>query len=347
MLHSDALKLAAASLIISLAGPYELRADPLAAAIAAEEFREITSVIAAVDGEITYERYFGDGSPTLLNDTRSATKTLVAMAIGAALDDGSLKSVTQPVFEFFAAEAPYRFDNDTKRAITVRDLLTMSSALDCNDNVWETPGNEEHMYPARRWTFFVLDLPTENGYQRGPDGYGPFRYCTAGSFLLGQVVERATGIAVDRYVEQQLFEPLGIASVSWPRSPSNEVQTGGGTRLNSRALLKIGELLRNDGMYGTDRLLPAAWVDEMLTKHVAANERQHYGYQIWHEDFACGKRTVSGWYLSGNGGNKVAIIDELDLTAVVTATLYGTRGMHQQSTDILEQHILAGLPACQ
>ena len=321
-------------------------ADPLASAIEREAFREITSVVVAEDGEITYERYFGETSATRLHDTRSATKTLVAMAVGAAIADGKLDGVDAPVWPMFTDEAPYRFDSAAKRAITVRDLLTMSSALDCNDNVWETPGNEEHMYPARRWLFFVLDLPTETDYARDARGFGPFRYCTAGSFLLGQVVERAVGERVDRYIERRLLTPLGAGSVSWPNSPSGEIQTGGGTRLTSRALLAVGELLRNGGRHGTDRLLPAAWVDEMLTPHVRANERQQYGYQIWHETFACGDGTVSGWYLSGNGGNKIVVVDELDVTAVITATLYGTRGMHEQTAQLFEQYVLAPLPAC-
>ncbi|MEM1263948.1 MAG: serine hydrolase [Pseudomonadota bacterium] len=321
--------------------------DPLAAAINAGEFKEITSVVWATDGQIRYEQYFGDGSAELLNDTRSATKTLVAMAIGAAIADGDLAGTDVSVWSLFESDAPFRFDSPTKRAITVRDLLTMSSALDCNDNEWETPGNEEHMYPARRWTFFVLDLPVEEGYTRDERGYGPFRYCTAGSFMLGQVVERATGEPVDQYVKRRLFAPLGIDTVSWPTSPSGEIQTGGGTRLSSRSLLTIGELLRNDGVHAGETVLPGTWISEMTTDHIVANDRQRYGYQIWHEDFACGDGTVSGWYLSGNGGNKVVIVDELDATIVVTATLYGTRGMHQQSTDIVEQHVLPTLSACQ
>ena len=321
-------------------------ADPLVSAIEAGQFRQITSVVAAVDGGLTLEHYFADTGPSHAHNTRSATKTLVAMAIGAAIADGKLAGVDQPVFALFETEQPFRFDSERKRAITVRDLLTMSSALDCDDNVWESPGNEEHMHPARRWTYFVLDLPTSDDYARDQRGYGPFRYCTAGSFLLGQVVERATGEPVDQYIERRLLTPLGVRSVTWYRSPSDEVQTGGGTLLTSRALLAVGELLRRRGRHGTEQLLPASWVDAMLTEHVRANQRQHYGYQIWHENFACGDATVSGWYLAGNGGNKVVIIDELDLTAVITATLFGTRGMHEQSTQLLERHVLSGLPAC-
>jgi len=315
-------------------------------AIAAERFREITSVLVAHEGELVYEQYWGDGGRNYMNDTRSATKSLTAMLLGAAIADGHIDSVDARAFSWFAEERPYRFESPAKDAVTLRDLLTMSSALDCNDDVWESPGNEEHMYPARRWVYFVVDLPTKEDYVRDERGFGPFRYCTAGTFILGQIIERAAGETVDRYMQRRLFEPLGIAGANWDHSPSDEVMTGGGTELKSRDLLKLAELVRNDGAHEGNAVLPAPWVHEMLQAHVKPREQHDYGYQWWREDFRCGDGTVSGWYMSGNGGNKVAVFDDLDLSVVVTARLYGTRGMHEQSTDIINEYVLPSVKAC-
>lgn len=124
------------------------------------------------------------------------------------------------------------------------------------------------------------------------------------------------------------------------------MQTGGGAELTSRDLLKLGELVRSNGVVGDNLILPQSWIDDMLRVHVKANDEQDYGYQWWRRDFACGGRSISGWYMSGNGGNKVVIFADVDLTVVVTATLYGTDGMHQQSTDIIEDFVLSGLPEC-
>lgn len=321
-------------------------APHLDAAINGGEFKEITSVLVSRNGHTLYERYWGEGGPTVLNDTRSATKSLTAMLVGAAIADGHIASVSDPAFAAFAEERPFRFSSDVKDAITIRDLLTMSSALDCNDDVWESPGNEEHMYPSKRWTYFVLDMPTRDDYRRDERGYGAFSYCTAGSFILGQVLERAVGESVDAYANRRLFKPLGIEAVQWGRSPSGEVQTGGGTRLTSGALLRLGQLVLNGGRWNDRTLLPRAWIDEMLTAHVRANAENDYGYQWWRADFHCGSESLSGWYMSGNGGNKVVLFEGLELVVVVTARLYGTPGMHQQSTDIVNDHVLASLPEC-
>lgn len=315
-------------------------------AIQQEEFQQITSVLVSRDGELLGERYWNDATATTLHDTRSATKTLVALGIGAATEQGKIANVDSSAYRFFTAEEPFRFDSSVKQDISIRDLLTMSSALDCDDNIWDTPGNEEHMYPARRWLYFVLDLPTRDDYARNERGFGPFHYCTAGSFLLGQVVQRATDTPFNTFFKTHFQEPLNISEIEWFMSPSGEVQTGGGARMASRDLLKLGELILQRGRFQGRQLVNPAWIDEMTTSHVSANSEQSYGYQIWHREFKCGGKSVAAWYMSGNGGNKVVAIRELGLVAVVTATLYGTKGMHEQSSRIVEEFILPQLSEC-
>jgi len=315
-------------------------------AISDESFKQITSVLVSAGGDLVYENYWGKDGPGQLNDTRSAMKTLTALAVGAAVDDGHIPGVQAAAMSWFEAERPFRFSTELKDEITVRDLLTMSSAFDCDDNVRSSPGNEEHMHPARNWTYFVLDLPTKIKYSRDNDGYGPFVYCTANSFLLGQVVQRAVGEQVDHFIQRRILDPLGIQSILWHQSPSGEIMTGGGAEMSSMGLLKLGQLILNEGMHGDQRVISSAWIDEMTTAHRNANERQDYGYQIWREDFVCGDGTTESWYMGGNGGNKIAVFPELDAVVVITSTLYNTQGMHQQSTDILERFVLPSLEKC-
>ena len=318
----------------------------LNSAIEAERFRQITSVLVAANGRRTVEAYWHGADKETLHDTRSATKTLVALAVGAAIDQGLIESVHDPAFRYFDREQPFAFDSETKQAITIRDLLTMSSALDCDDNRQSSPGNEGNMHNHRRWRRFVLDLPTAAGWMRGTSGFGPFRYCTAGSFLLGQLVEQAAGRKFHAYFQQHVADPLGIPRIDWYHSGAGEIQTGGGAEMTSRDLLKLGELMLNGGLHGEQRVLSAAWVEEMLTPHVVPNDEQRYGYQTWYRPFRCGNRTTGGWYMAGNGGNKVAVFRDLGLTVVVTATLYGTPGMHEQTTQLIEDHVLAAHPRC-
>ena len=323
-----------------------VKGEPALPKIDAHKYREITSVLVSRNGKLISEGYWNGANPASMHNTRSATKTLVALSIGKAIEQGAIEDVATPAWSFFKSHEPFRFANRTKATITIRDLLTMSSALDCNDNNWDSPGNEEHMYPARRWLFFTLDLPTKSDYERNEEGFGPFSYCTAGSFLLGQIVEQAVGVPVDQYFSKAFQKPLGITTINWPRSPSDEVQTGGGAEMTSSDFLKLGELILNQGKHRGRQIINSAWIKEMTTPHVEANSQQSYGYQIWKRDFACGAEAVEGWYMSGNGGNKIIAIDQLQMAIVVTSTLYSTRGMHEQTTKLVEDEILAHQPEC-
>jgi CubicO group peptidase (beta-lactamase class C family) len=316
--------------------------EALVQAIGEGTFPGVTSVLIAKEGKILEEYYFGDGGPEVLNNTRSVTKTLTGMAVGAAIYQGALESEEEKVFQFFGDHAPHQHMSDAKRAITVRDLLTMSSALDCDDGDSQSAGYEDKMHETENWTSFVLDLPEEADYSRDADGLGPYRYCTAGVFLLGQVLSRATGLSVDDFMASALFRPLGIDALEWYRSPTGEEQTGGGLRLRSRDLWKLAELARADGVWNGRRLWPKGWAEKSTKASRQVNELRSYGYLWWLADFKSGTtgKKYPAYFMSGNGGNKVIVVPSLKLVSVITATNYNQPGMHEQTTDMFERYIL-------
>jgi CubicO group peptidase (beta-lactamase class C family) len=304
------------------------------------DFPKTTSVLVIKEGKLAYESYFAGGSPDLLNDTRSATKTVTALAVGAAIADGKIASVDAPAFAFLKDKAPFANDGSVKQAITLKDLMTMSSALACNDNDDNSPGNEDNMHPQNDWTRWAVDLPTRADYSRDVSGLGSWAYCTTGAFLSGQIVQRAVGKPVDAYIETRLLQPLGIKRWEWPRSPTGEVMTGGGLRLTARDLGKLAWMIEDEGRWKGRQIVPSSFVDDMTAAHRTANGDHGYGYFIWQFYYAapCGK--VSGWYMAGNGGNAILSFRELHAAAVVTRQNYNTHGMHQQTQSLIEHFIL-------
>lgn len=325
------------------AGLQEAPLDALTQEAIDASFPDTTSVLLLQDGKLVFERYFRDGGPAVLNDTRSAMKSVTALAVLAAVADGKLASLDEPVFPKLADLAPFAHDGPLKQQITLADFLTMSSALDCND--WEetSPGNEEYMYPLDNWSRWAVDIPLKQDYQRDAAGRGPFSYCTAGVFLLGQVLQRVTGEPVDQYMGRRLLDPLGIGVREWPRSPTGEVMTGGGLRLTSRDLARLGLLVASGGRWQGVSLLPAESVAAALTVRRSVDAEQGYGYLFWQRAYRSPCGPLEGWYMSGNGGNVVAVVPERDLVAVVTRRHYGRQGMHQQTLALIQDHLLAAL----
>ena len=292
-------------------------------------FGGVTSVIASRHGQLVHE-WYAEGDPELLHDTRSVTKTVAGMLIGIAVDRGDISNVDAPLLCFFDDLAPFEHEGPAKRSITLRDILTMSSVLDCDDNDPASPGNEEVMYETPDWLRFALDVPTRDT----ADG-NQFRYCTAGVTALAGVLERATGRRVEEFASAHLFAPLGIHDVAWFRTPTGLVQTGGGLRLRSRDLLALGQCYLDRGMFDGTQVVSTEWVDASLHPQVSVDDLTSYGYLWWIRDMP-----TRAALMQGNGGSKVAVLPDLDAVAVITATNYSTPGMHQLTDDILANHLI-------
>jgi CubicO group peptidase (beta-lactamase class C family) len=317
--------------------------ETLTAAVVTAQFPDTTSVLVFKGDRLVFERYFGAGGINVLNNTRSVTKTLTALIVGQALSDGALRSGEQPAFELLGDLAPFKNDGPLKRGITLMDLLTMSSALDCNDFDERNVGNEENMYPLTSWTRWVVDLPVKADYVRNASGRGPFAYCTGGTLLLGQIVQRAVRKPLDQYFDERLFRPLGIRERQWSRSPSGEFMTGGGLSLRSRDLLKLGILMNRNGNWRGVQLVPETWVRRMQTLSNVVDEHSSYGMLTWQREYNSPCGSINAWSMSGNGGNAVVSVPLKNLVVVVTRTHYNTQGMHEETARLLEKHVFAAL----
>lgn len=317
--------------------------DAMSTAIKAGEFQKITSVLVARHGKLVFESYY-EGDAETRRNTRSATKTVTAMLTGAALARGALPSVDAPIKPYLKGRPPAANPDPRKDKVTVEDLLTMSSIAECDDDNSFSRGNEERMYLIEDWVGFYLDLPVRGFPDWNPkpenSPYGrSFSYCTAGVVTLGQVVQNATKQPLPAFADAVLFKPLGIENPKWQMSPLGLAMGGGGLGLRSRDLLKLGQLYANGGQWEGQQVLPAAFVKASVTPHANARENTDYGYLIWLQTLAGHK----AWLMSGSGGQKVAIVPDLDLVAVITTTNFGVRQPHAISEKLLAEHILAAV----
>ncbi len=323
-------------------------ASELEAAVEKGDYQRVTSIMILGGGDLIYEGYFNGASAETRHNTRSATKTINSMLIGAAIADGDIKSVNEPIIKFFRDKHPFANPDKRKHAIKIEDIMTMSSPLECDDWNQFSRGNEERMYLVEDMAKFYFDLPLR-GFpswatppERQPFGRA-FSYCTAGANLVGLIAGRAVDEDLEAYAQRRLFTPLGFDDVTWPRTGAGDVMASGGLELTSTTLARLGQLFLNDGEWNGQQILPAAWITASLQPRAKVDDTTEYGYLWWLSRYEVNDVSHPVAYMSGNGGNRVIIMPDHDLVVVITKTSYNTRGMHETTQALIDDFIVKNI----
>lgn len=281
-------------------------------------------------GGMHTEAYFHGFTKDSLHDTRSAFKSVTGLLIGIAIDKGFVKSVNEKVYAFFPEYKPYQNWTGVKDSMTIAHLLAMKSGFDCEE--WEGAKDcEDEMSLTHDWIRFCLDLPLKNkpGTQ--------WDYTSINAMLLGGILAHATHMSVTEFADRYLFKPLGITRYRWTQDPAGHEMTAGSFYLSPRDMNKIGQLVLHDGVYQNTRIVSQQWIQAMtrpLTKienfsnvqisknKTATPQPTYYGYTWYNEKIQTPRFTYNVVFASGNGGQYIMVIKDLDLVVTFTGNSY-------------------------
>ena len=303
---------------------------------AEDVFKDITSVVVLKNGKILIEEYFNKADRNTLHDVRSVGKTFASTMTGMAIADGLLKNEYQTLKEFYNLRNFANYSPE-KENTTIRQLLTMSSVFEGNDNTGNSVGREDNMYPTADWVKFTLDLPADTAYADGR-----WHYFTAGVVLLGDLLHKSVPGGLEEYSHQKLFKPLGITNYKWQYTPQKVANTAGGIRMNALDFAKYAQLYKNGGKWNGKQILPKQWVDKSFTKvkSIPGRVNEYYGYLFWNKTYKVKGKEYETFYCAGNGGNHIYIFNELPIVVVVTGAAYNRPYAHSQVHTIMEEYVL-------
>jgi CubicO group peptidase (beta-lactamase class C family) len=213
-----------------------------------------TSVLVVLrDGKRVAE-YPSRGVPTRLMDLRSATKSVVALAVGLLFADGRLDSLNVPIYRFFP-----EWNQGRKRSVTVRMLLNQTSGLT------DEQGSPEDVASIPDVLRFALaaELTNPPGEQFSPSD--------AAANLLMALIGKASGSAPDEYIARDLFAPLGIQDVSWQQDSAGNPLGMTGLALRADDAAKLGQLVLDAGQWNGQQIIPESYISEMLNPQLSKN----------------------------------------------------------------------------
>jgi CubicO group peptidase (beta-lactamase class C family) len=293
----------------------------------------IHAIVVARGGRLVFERYFkGDEQvpgrfyghrienvtfdADTLHNMKSVSKSVMSLALGIVIDRGLIRSVNEPIFNFFPELSDLR--SPEKDRIQLVHVLTMSMGLkwvEATPATGDDDNDEARMHLASDQCRYVLGLPVT-----APAGQ-EFFYNTGALALVSSVIRKATGQPVDEFIRGNLFEPLGITRAEWERY-KGEADTGGGLHLRPRDMAKIGQLVLAGGRWNDRQIVSNAWIENSTALKLKAVEGLSYGYLWWLGRARPNGRELPWIGALGRGGQSVRIVPELDLVVVVTAGYY-------------------------
>lgn len=293
-------------------------------------YPNVHSVLIIKDGKLVFEEYFYEYNKGKLHELRSATKSFVSALTGIAIDKGLIKSKDETVLSFFP-EYTFKNLNDDKRAITIKNLLTNQSGLDCDVSNPKSEGNETTMNNSQDWIQFTLDLPMVDV----PGGKG--MYCSGNPITMGRIIEKAAKMPLPEFAKQTLFKDLGIKNFTWNFKPdASSAETFCQVYLNSRDMAKFGLLYLNKGIWNGKQVISKEWVNESFTKQSVV-QGVNYGFLWWLKYLMVDGVKYTGKAAQGNGGQKIYVWEEQNMITVITGGNYNSQS---PSDEIIQKYIL-------
>ena len=243
-------------------------------------------------GKIISETSFSPYRKGEWHTTYSMSKTFTGMAIGLLIDDGKLKltdKVTDIVGNFANIWQMLKL-----RELTVENLLTMTSGVGFN---------ESGALAGDDWIkgFLSSALNEQPGKA--------FSYNSMNSYILSAIVTRLSGKSMQEFLQERIFDKLGIVQSFWETSPEGVTKGGWGMFIRPEDAAKLGLLYLNKGKWKGEQIISEDFVTKATSKQVE-NDYFGYGYQLWR-----GRREGS-FVFNGMMGQDVHVYPDLDMIIV-------------------------------
>lgn len=296
------------------------RVSALTRDVSAGRFGAIDGLLIVRHGYLIVEHYSG-WTREQAHTMQSVTKSVTSLLFGIAAQQEPTLALDRPVLDLFPQYGAPANDDASKRALTLRHLLTMRTNL----GFWEQPYPGSPLDQLNRspgdWVKFILDRP-----MLGSPG-AVWGYNSGAAIVACGAIREATGEPLEGFARRELFEPLGIVNESWFKSPFDGLtHCGGGLNLRPVDLARIGYLVLRNGRWGDRQIVSTSWIQESTQPYSRGSPvffspfGSGYGYFWWLFPGSRGGTDSGVIAASGSGGQWLFVVPSLDLVVALVAT---------------------------
>ncbi|MFF2482760.1 serine hydrolase domain-containing protein [Paenibacillus sp. NPDC058071] len=296
---------------------------------------KLNSCLIIRDNELLFEYYRNNKIRHNAQKINSCTKSVLSALIGIAIDQGAIRSISEPISRYFPEWINAQPDS-RKQSITIEHLLAMSAGFD-----WPEFGEWNYFAPmvfSPNIVKYVLDRELLD------DPGDKMNYNSGCSHVLTAILQQATGRSAIAFAEAYLFKPLGITNFDWVEDNRGINRGADGLRLTTEDMAKIGLLFLNKGMYGNKRVISSEWVEKSTAPYYSTYEHiGKYGYHWWikaldNEEILTSDNKMI--FALGYGGQYICMIPHDKIVIAITSEIYEDT---MKPLSLLEEHVLSSL----
>ena len=281
--------------------------------------KNVYGLIVEQNNQTLYKKYFSNYNGDSLFNDQSLTKSVVSILIGIAIDKDYISSVDEKIADYFPE---LKNDSDIrKQNITIRDIMNQASGLYHEDLT--------HLY-------LYLQLPDPSMYvlqqPMVADPGSTWHYNNAATHLLSVILTKATKMSTYDFAQKMLFQPLSITHSNWMKMNDGYYDGCGllSMRLNTEALIKIGELILYKGMYNGKQIISVKWINELLNP--GKKYQSYWGfpkseYALCFYHFIYQQTNIT--YGMGWGGQFIVIITSLNAVIAINQNIADENAVNQ------------------
>ncbi len=233
---------------------------------------------------IVFEKYYRGHSEDQTHISWSVCKSMVSALMGIALAEGKFQSVEEPVTKYVPELVGTGYDG-----VTIKQILQMSTGVRFDEDYADFYSDINRFGRSFALGSSLDDFSASLVNERAPGTY--HHYVSINTQVLGMMLTRITGKTLSAYLEEKIWQPLGMENdAQWIVDDQGMEVALGGMNATLRDYARFGQLYLHEGRLGDQQLIPSDWVDQSITPDAPyllpgdnplSAHPLGYGYQWW------------------------------------------------------------------